>query len=355
MEISYPLFLLLILSIIIPGTVLVHANPSLNMIVETDKPEYNPSDIVQVYGNLTMDGVLVTDGLVGIEIQTSSARLVVRTLPAVQPPWETPYIFSEYVAPCDIDGNPTFSFQRNTFAYYKVSLANLNLFQSYEVLVTVNVYDNDSTPLESSGFNTVIPKNSTLLVRLNMLIPIDAVLGTATVYANAYTDWPSLAGTPYCREVNATFEIVDGAYGAGQPTQNQSTNLQSSETTNYNTTFKLAANPTLGLYTVYVTSSYQQEFASDSTTFIVGHLLPPKVGDLGGGIPPQFFQFDGKVDGKDLSLFLQCFKGTAPPEAMYLGDLGGGVPPQFFNYDGKVDGKDLSLFLQCFKGLGPDS
>ena len=36
-----------------------------------------------------------------------------------------------------------------------------------------------------------------------------------------------------------------------------------------------------------------------------------------------------------------------------VGDLGGGVPPQFFNCDGKVDGKDLSLFLQCFKGLGP--
>jgi len=40
---------------------------------------------------------------------------------------------------------------------------------------------------------------------------------------------------------------------------------------------------------------------------------------------------------------------------MYLGDLGGGVPPQFFQFDGKVDGKDLSLFLLCFKGLGPNS
>jgi len=36
-----------------------------------------------------------------------------------------------------------------------------------------------------------------------------------------------------------------------------------------------------------------------------------------------------------------------------VGDLGGGVPPAFFNCDGKCDGKDLSLFLQCFKGLGP--
>jgi len=35
------------------------------------------------------------------------------------------------------------------------------------------------------------------------------------------------------------------------------------------------------------------------------------------------------------------------------GDLGGGLPPKFFAFDGKVDGKDLSLFLLCFKGLGP--
>lgn len=80
-----------------------------------------------------------------------------------------------------------------------------------------------------------------------------------------------------------------------------------------------------------------------------------KVGDLGGGVPPTFFNFDWKVDGKDLALFLQCFKGLVPPEAMILADFGGSVPPKFFKYDGKVDGKDLSLFLQCFKGQGPDS
>jgi len=84
-----------------------------------------------------------------------------------------------------------------------------------------------------------------------------------------------------------------------------------------------------------------------------GWILITKVGDLGGGVPPAFFSCDGSVDGKDLALFLQCYKGTAPAEAMYLGDLGGGVPPQFYDCDGKVDGKDLSLFLQCFKGLGP--
>jgi hypothetical protein len=78
------------------------------------------------------------------------------------------------------------------------------------------------------------------------------------------------------------------------------------------------------------------------------------VGDLGGGYQPKFFLCDGVVNGKDLALFLHCYKGLASPEAMYLADLGGGMPPNFFMFDGKVDGKDLDLFLLCFKGLGPN-
>jgi hypothetical protein len=84
-------------------------------------------------------------------------------------------------------------------------------------------------------------------------------------------------------------------------------------------------------------------------------ILVTKIGDLGGGVPPHFFQCDDKVDGKDLALFLQCYRGTAPSETMYLADLGGGVPPRFFEFDGKCDGKDLALFLLCYKGSGPDT
>jgi len=39
-----------------------------------------------------------------------------------------------------------------------------------------------------------------------------------------------------------------------------------------------------------------------------GWVLVAMVGDLGGGVPPQFFNCDGKVDGKDLSLFLRASK-----------------------------------------------
>lgn len=111
---------------------------------------------------------------------------------------------------------------------------------------------------------------------------------------------------------------------------------------------------TKGNYTITSTASIvPRETNLANNNLADGWILITKVGDLGGGVPPQFFKCDGKVDGKDLSLFLQCFKGTAPQGAMYLGDLGGGVPPKFYKCDGKCDGKDLSLFLQCFKGIEP--
>jgi hypothetical protein len=108
---------------------------------------------------------------------------------------------------------------------------------------------------------------------------------------------------------------------------------------------------TRGNYTISATAEVvpgESDFYDNNCTD--GWVLVTKVGDFGGNVPPQFFRCDGKVDGKDLALFLQCYHETAPPEAMYLGDLGGGVPPQFFKSDNEVDGKDLALFLLCFKG-----
>jgi hypothetical protein len=86
-------------------------------------------------------------------------------------------------------------------------------------------------------------------------------------------------------------------------------------------------------------------------------ILFERLGDLGGLVNgvPQFFQFDGSCGPDDIPLFLQCYRGTAPADTMYLGDLGtfvNGVP-QFFYFDGKVDAADLALFIRCYRGQGP--
>jgi hypothetical protein len=94
-----------------------------------------------------------------------------------------------------------------------------------------------------------------------------------------------------------------------------------------------------------------------------GSVLIAKVGDLGGYPPgsvvPQFFLCDGSVGPDDVILFTQCYRRTAPTDAMYLGDLGGYPPgsvvPQFFLCDGLVNAADVVLFIRCYRGLGPDN
>jgi len=347
-----PLFLLLLTSLLIIIRIApIQANPALNITVKTDKQKYYAKDTVQVYGNLTLDEVLVTDGLVGIQIQTSKDQLLtIRTLSTGNPPPETPYVFIEYVAPCDQNGNLQFSFQRGTLACFKISVANLDI-EPREALMTINTYYADNTPFGCAAIQTTIsPRSNPTFGPISIPIPADAVLGTTTVYANAYTDWPKLAGTPYCSEVNATFQIV-GSGGSSQSAQGFN-EFETNETGNFNLTLSLPRKTPYGNCTVYVATRYLGESTFNSTTFEV-YIL----GDLGGpvGYVPTFFAYDGKVDGYDLALFIQCYRGLAPPEAMYLGDLGGPVNyvPTFFAYDGKVDGYDLALFIQCYRGLGP--
>jgi len=111
---------------------------------------------------------------------------------------------------------------------------------------------------------------------------------------------------------------------------------------------------TKGNYTIKaIADIVEGEIDTADNTFIGEGILIAKVGDFGGNIPPQFYKCDGNINGKDLALFLSCYKGMASIDAMYVADLGGGLPPQFYTCDGVADGKDLSLFLQCYEGLGP--
>jgi hypothetical protein len=92
--------------------------------------------------------------------------------------------------------------------------------------------------------------------------------------------------------------------------------------------------------------------------FFLGYsVLITKVGDLGSrvGSTNTFGAFDGAVTSTDLNLFLQCYKGTAPAQWMYLADLGSRVGSinMFFVCDDAVTSTDLNLFLQCYKGYGP--
>ena len=146
--------------------------------------------------------------------------------------------------------------------------------------------------------------------------------------------------------INSTDEIEVGVQTIASPNPGEEVTLTFWwSTTGY----------TIGNYTIkgYVPPLIGETDTDDNTGFRTGDVIVKLLGDLGSGVPPKFFLFDGKCDTKDLNLFLQCYKKISPPETWYLGDFGSGVPPKFFLYDEKVDSKDLNLFLQCYKGFGP--
>jgi len=110
------------------------------------------------------------------------------------------------VIPCNQTGNPKGTFERGTIAYFKVTINSTALIPQ-NTLITINLYDNTSITLSVESIQgPTWPGTSTIIFGLS--IPATATIGTAIVYANCYTNWPSLGGLPHCPEMPATIEIT---------------------------------------------------------------------------------------------------------------------------------------------------
>jgi peptide/nickel transport system substrate-binding protein len=122
-----------------------------------------------------------------------------------------------------------------------------------------------------------------------------------------------------------------------------------------NTTYAItfATNPigAAGGYTLYPTNS--ATLAINSTAWVkVG---PRILGDLGSPSSSApfwtFGEFDGKVTSADTTMYIQCLRGIAPTEFMYLGDLGSpkSTAPfwQMYVYDKAVQSADTTIYIKC--------
>jgi plastocyanin len=96
----------------------------------------------------------------------------------------------------DQQGNPVSSFSIGNIGYVKVVLFAESNTSS---LVTVNLFDSDLTSLGVGSFKTTLSEGQSEII-LSFFIPNDAVAGTAEIFANTYTDWPSQGGTPLTAE-----------------------------------------------------------------------------------------------------------------------------------------------------------
>ena len=269
------LIILLVTASFLSAVLLVHTSPDLNVTVNSDKPYYYDGETVTIYGNLNENGNPVA-GLVAIEVRTPEDGLYPEGRPYISrviPTGSDPIIYDEpidilNVWPSDDSGNPLSSFQRGQIAYFKVRIRNTAGEPQLVRLVTLNVFDANMIPLGVAKFGGIVISQMYQNVTLDFgEIPDDTSLGTATVYANHFTAWPSLGGSATGRERNASFQITESGGGGGGAAETIAT-ITTDET--YNLTFKLPSGAFTGYHAIHASARYRWEQSpTDSTIFAV--------------------------------------------------------------------------------------
>jgi len=105
-------------------------------------------------------------------------------------------------------GEMTTIFAKEEHMRFNLTIRNIAFLPKVATLIVV-AYDERSVPLGCALLhNWVIPQGTSEYLIMDIQIPQWAYIGTAAIYANAYTELPHLGGTPYCPEVQATFTII---------------------------------------------------------------------------------------------------------------------------------------------------
>lgn len=296
--------------------------------METNRNAYYRGEIVKVYGNLTLDGTPVTDGLVAVEINDPRGSiLTIRTLNTGTPPQQAWYVYIGTIFTSDQSGNPKSEFMRGELLYVNITVIN-NDVEPRLTLVTAVALDKDLVPMGTASVKATIPGRTHTRYIVSIPVPTDAAIGTATVHVNAYTDWPMLQGVPYCPERSTTCNIVTagGSASASAETATATTETTQQASQNYNLTFKLPSQIAVGNFTAYVSSTYQGLTAFNSKKFKVKLL-----GDING---------DNRVNYLDAYYLLKSYlKSEGDPQYN---------PEADFNRSGKVDFNDVFIFLKNY-------
>jgi len=303
------------------------------------KYKNNLGDLVSVPGNLTKNGVPVTDAFVAIEIDNpfNSTPFIVRTLttgstPAA--PWfaDIPQFFT-----CDSGGNLKSSFKAGGTFGLKVTVRN-NLGNTQHVNLTVTLFYSNMVPfLVYDLYNADMDPNAIVTTYYYGLgVPFNAVPGQAFAYASALSAWPKNGGYALCPENSTSFTITGGSGGGGvmQASEEFGTLSLPGE---FNVTFRTNGyGGYTGNYTATATSLYQLSYAWTQEEFNV-YLI----GDNNG---------DGKVRVDDVLYEAQHFGLNGPP---YKNPPDPGWDPVCdWTGDGKVRVDDILLVAQAFGKYG---
>ena len=237
------------------------------------------------------------------------------------------------VFPCDVNGEPQYTFVRGRGAGFNVTVRN-NGASPQHVIVVLNFFYSNGVPFKSLIMFDKIIEGGTIESRrrwIEEFIPSNAPIGPAYIYANALNNWTQYEGIAWCPEKSTSFNIVSSGGGtATYETQSTINSLQST-TGNFNLTFKIPDNGgILGNYTVYANSWYNSMYAQQVKTFEA--LLFSDV------------TRDGTVDMADISIIIDKFMAT-PDDPRW-------DPRCDINNDYTIDMADISIAVDDFLKWG---
>lgn len=206
----FPIFLVfLFLLAMIPK---INSLSSLAVTVVPDQPTYTQRNLVTINGNVTYNGNPVSDGLVGVQVDDPLKTIVMRTLNLTQTLSQSFLIEITSVSPIDEKGHYKPNVERDKDMWFSMSVKNKLYFEDQPIYFSLTIVDSAGIPLSTERGSQPIPQNQVGGFLTRMRIPNWATVGTAFIYANAYTAWPEDGGYPLYPEKIAYFNIIESTY-----------------------------------------------------------------------------------------------------------------------------------------------
>jgi PKD repeat protein len=264
------LFLLTLVSPINP----VKSDTSLTISIKTNKSGYCPAEPVTVYGNVSLDGGIVSEALIGVQVTAPPANPFIFRTYTIGQMSLPPSLNITSVTIVQQEGEPkSFLLKNESFGYFKVTVDNIAT-KPLNTLTTISVFDRSNAIIGTTTVQTTVSPGLENFI-LSLPLPDWIPTGIITVYANAYSDYPSSGGIPYCPEVSASFPIV---YPWMQVASGQTAIPPQVPITNqYSISFRNMPQVVPGVYQVVVGAKSLAYQASDTTTYkVLDAQYPPQ-------------------------------------------------------------------------------
>ena len=288
----------------------------LDIDMKTDRQTYNVGDPVYITGNVTIDGELVNDALVAIEILNPyNNPYVIRTIKTGENTskyWKVK-ILDLYT--CDEKLNPKSLFNKGSTAYIFLRVKNVYA-STLHIKAALYIQYSDNTPLQAFyPFETDVEGGKEFNFTVSLPIPTDAPSGETVIFASMFSGAPTSGGIPYCPENTTSFFITSLTPSAKPQPQY------------FNITFNIPKkNVKLGNYTITARTLYLNSLATDYKVFTI-----VLMGDI---------VKDGKIDMRDIGSICSLY-GTKEGDSRWN-------PEADLYKDGIINMRDIGIECSNF-------